>query len=208
MRMRISTEAKAAVICFYRLRVTKNSSIQKDLVWKEDLMNMEELKREIATKGLAQQMMLNRRVGHLRNLFHRRPMSVEVIFQDNRSLQCLNSAVMSSKKVTKTYKLKLLAPCIKEWQSRVPTKTIRIKSHKLISQVSSVPRPKITRIHNLRQHSTLPKALLASHQWVYNSYQIVNSFAVNQQLQIKLYPIAKVNQRPFRIHLREGRRGY
>ena len=38
MRMRISTGAKAAAICSYRLKVTKNLSTQKDLVWKEDLM--------------------------------------------------------------------------------------------------------------------------------------------------------------------------
>ena len=32
MRMRISTGAKAVAICSYRLKVTKNSSTQKDLV--------------------------------------------------------------------------------------------------------------------------------------------------------------------------------
>ena len=127
---------------------------------------------------------------------------------DNRSLQYLSSVVMFSRKVTKTCRLKQLAPCIKGWQSRVPIKTIRIKNPNLTSQVSSVHRLKTTRILNLRQLSTQLKALLVFHQWASNSYQIVNSSVASQQLQIKLYPIVKVSQTLFKTHLREAKKGY
>ena len=160
-------------------------------------------------KDSAQPMMLNHRAGPLRNSFHRKPMSLEVILQGNRSSQYLSSSVvMFSRKVTKTCRLKLLAPCIKGWQSRVPTKTIQIKSHKLTSQVSSAHPPKTIRIHNLRQLSTQFKAQSAFHQWASNSYQTVNSSVANQQLQIKLYPIVKVSQTPIKTHPREGKKGY
>ena len=85
MRMRISTGAKAAAICSYRLKAIKNLSIQRGLVWKEDLMTMQELKRGITMRALAQTMMLNRRVGHLHNSYHHRPMSLEEILLGNRS---------------------------------------------------------------------------------------------------------------------------
>ena len=208
MRMRISTGAKVAAICSYRLKAIKNLSIRKDLVWKEDLMTMQELKRGITMRALAQTMMLNRRVGRLHNSYHHRPMSLEAILLDNRSLQYLSNVVMFSRKVTKTCRLKQLAPCIKGWQSRVPIKTIRIKSHNLTSQVSSVHRLKTTRILNLRQLSTQLKALSAFHQWASNSYQIVNSSVASQQLQIKLYPIVKVSQTLFKTHLKEAKKGY
>ena len=209
MRMRISMGAKVVAICSYHLKVTKNSLTQKDLAWKEDLTTMLELKREITTKASVQQMMLNHRVGRLRNSFHRRQMSLEVILQVNRSSQYLSSSVvMFSRKVTKTCRLKQLAPCIKGWQSRVPTKTIQIKSHKLTSQVSSVHPRKTIRIRNLRQLSTQLKTLSASHQWAFNSYQTVNSSEANQPLQIKLYPIVKVSQTLFKTHLKEAKKGY
>ena len=148
------------------------------------------------------------RVGRSRSSYLRRAMSPEVTSQvSSRSSQCPSSGATYSRKGARACRLKPSGPCTKGWQSRVPTKTIQIKSHKHTSQVSSVHPLKTIRIHNLRQLSTQLKTLSASHQWAFNSYQTVNSSGANQQLQIKLYPTVKVSQIPIKTHLREGKKG-
>lgn len=133
------------------------------------------------------------RVGRSHSSYLRRAMSPEVTSQvSSRSSQCPSSGATYSRKGARACRLKPSGPCTKGWQSRVPTKMIQIQKHRLISRVSSVPRP--TRIHSHKQLSTRPRALSASRQWVCSNYRAANSSAASRRPRTRLSPTARASQ--------------
>ena len=71
-------------------------------------------------RALAAPMTGNLRVGRSHNSSRLRAMSLAVISQVNRNLQFPSSVATYSKRAVKVCSPKLLAPCTKGWQSKVP----------------------------------------------------------------------------------------